>query len=168
MAHIGNGIVARRLNLVRSVVIFFATGFGSGFSPFAPGTAGSVVGAVLVWLFFAPMWQRSVALALIVFAILFAASCWISSEAERIFDEHDSPKIVIDEVLGMAATMFLNPPGWLCLIAGFLIFRLFDIIKPPPARWIDREMRGGGGVMLDDLAAAVYANLALRLIVRLV
>jgi phosphatidylglycerophosphatase A len=153
---------------VRSRVIFFATGFGSGFSPFAPGTAGSVVGAVLVWLFFAPLWQRSVALALIVFAILFAASCWISGEAERIFNEHDSPKIVIDEVMGMAATMFLNPLGWPYLLAGFLIFRLFDIIKPPPAHWFDREIGGGGGVMLDDLAAAIYANLALRLIARLV
>ena len=148
-------------------MIFFATGFGSGYSPVAPGTAGSIVGALLVWVVFGPMWRVSVALGLIVFAIVFGASCRVASEAERIFNEHDSPKIVIDEILGMVATMFLNPLGWQYMAAGFLIFRLFDIIKPPPARWIDREVSGGTGVMLDDLAAAVYANLALRLIARL-
>lgn len=159
---------SRRLSVVRSVVIFFATGFGSGFSPIAPGTAGSIVGALVVGLVFGPLWRRSVTLALLVFAIVFIASCRIAGEAERIFNEHDSPKIVIDEVLGMAATMFLNPLGWQYMAAGFLIFRLFDIIKPPPARWIDREVGGGAGVMLDDLAAAVYANLALQLIARLI
>ena len=160
-------MVAGRLSVVRSVVIFFATGFGSGYSPVAPGTAGSIVGALLVWVVFGPMWRTSVALAVIVFVVVFTASCRVASEAERIFNEHDSPKIVIDEVLGMAATMFFNPLGWQYMAAGFLIFRLFDIIKPPPARWIDREVSGGMGVMLDDLAAAVYANLALRLIARL-
>lgn len=159
-------MVAGRLGVVRSVVILLATGFGSGYSPVAPGTAGSIVGALLVWVVFGPMWQASVPLALIVFVVAFAASCRLAGEAERIFNEHDSPKIVIDEVLGMAATMFLNPLGWQYMAAGFLIFRLFDIIKPPPARWIDREVSGGTGVMLDDLAAAVYANLALRLIAR--
>jgi phosphatidylglycerophosphatase A len=152
---------------VRSVAIFLATGFGSGYSPVAPGTAGSIVGVLLVWVVFGPMWRASVAFALIVFVVVFGASCWVASEAERVFNEHDSPKIVIDEVLGMTATMFLNPLGWRYMVAGFLIFRLFDIIKPPPARWIDREVSGGMGVMLDDLAAAVYANLALRLIARL-
>jgi phosphatidylglycerophosphatase A len=148
--------------LMRPIVLFFATGAGSGYSPVAPGTAGSLVGLVLVWAVFEPIWRYSWPAALIIFAILFGAGCWIAGAAETIFAEHDSSRIVLDEVLGMVATMFLNPIGWRYLLAGFVIFRLFDIIKPPPASLIDREVGGGVGVMLDDLVAAVYANIALR------
>ena len=97
-----------------------------------------------------------------------STACWISGRAEVIFNEPDSSKIVIDEVFGMAATMFLNPIGWPQLLAGFVLFRLFDIIKPFPANLIDRRMRGGAGVMLDDLAAAVYANSILRLAIHFI
>ena len=152
---------------MRSLIIFFATGIYSGYSPIAPGTAGSVVGLVVVWLVFGPLWMHSPALCLMVFAIAFAIACWISDRAEKIFDNHDDSRIVIDEVLGMAATMFGNPItfGWLML--GFLLFRVADVIKPWPANLIDRRMRNGAGVMLDDLAAAIYANIVLQLIVRL-
>jgi phosphatidylglycerophosphatase A len=144
---------------MRSLIIFFATGIYSGYSPIAPGTAGSVVGLAVVWLGFGPLWRHSPAIA-------FAISCWISDRAEKIFDQHDDSRIVIDEVLGMAATMFGNPltAGWLML--GFILFRAADVIKPWPANLIDRRMRNGAGVMLDDLAAAIYANIALQLIVR--
>jgi phosphatidylglycerophosphatase A len=151
---------------MRSLIIFFATGFYSGYSPIAPGTAGSVVGLAVIWLGFGPLWEHSHPLCLIVFAILFAISCWISDRAEKIFDQHDDSRIVIDEVLGMAATMFGNPLTVGYLLLGFILFRVADVIKPWPANLIDRRMRNGAGVMLDDLAAAIYANIVLQVIVR--
>jgi len=152
---------------MRALIIFFATGVYSGYSPIAPGTAGSVVGMAVVWLVFGPLWVHSHAICLIVFAIAFAIACSISDRAEKIFETHDDSRIVLDEVLGMAATMFGNPItfGWLML--GFLLFRIADVIKPWPANVIDRRMRNGTGVMLDDLAAAIYANIVLQMIWRL-
>jgi phosphatidylglycerophosphatase A len=151
---------------MRSLILFFATGFGSGYAPVAPGTAGSVVGMVVVWFIFGPLWMRSPALCLLIFAIAFVIACWISDQAEKIFDNHDDSRIVIDEVLGMAVTMFGNPITFPWLMLGFLLFRIADVIKPWPASWIDRRMRNGAGVMLDDLAAAIYANIVLQVIVR--
>ena len=152
---------------MRPLIIFFATGVYSGYAPVAPGTAGSVVGMLLVWFVFGPLWMRAPALCIAIFAIAFAIACWISDRAEKIFEQHDDSRIVIDEVLGMAATMFGNPItiGW--LVAGFLLFRIADVIKPWPANLIDRRIRNGAGVMLDDLAAAVYANIVLQIIWRL-
>ena len=151
---------------MRSLIVFLATGFYSGYAPVAPGTAGSVVGLVLVWIVWGPLWTRSPWLCLLVFAIAFVIACWISDRAERIFENHDDSHIVIDEVLGMAATMFGNPTAFGWLLAGFLLFRIADVIKPWPASWFDRRMRNGTGVMLDDLAAAIYANIVLHVIVR--
>ena len=152
---------------MRALIIFFATGIYSGYSPIAPGTAGSVVGMAVVWLVFGPLWAHSPALCLIVFAIAFAIACWISDRAEKIFDTHDDSRIVLDEVLGMPATMFGNPISFGWLMLGFLLFRIADVIKPWPANVIDRRMRNGAGVMLDDLAAAIYANIVLQVIWRL-
>src|SRR5271157_3399596 len=144
---------------MRSLILFFATGAYTGYFPVASGTAGSIPGLLLTWLVFAPMWQYSTALFLVVFAILFAASCWIAGRAEEIFGQRDDSRIVIDEVLGMVATMFLLPTDWRHLALGFFLFRLFDVLKPFPANVIDRRMPGGAAVMLDDLSSAVYANL---------
>jgi phosphatidylglycerophosphatase A len=151
---------------MRSLIVFLATGFCSGYAPVAPGTAGSVVGLVLVWIVWGPLWARSPSLCLLIFAIVFAISCWVSDRAEQIFENHDDSHIVIDEVLGMAATMFGNPITFVWLMVGFLLFRISDVIKPWPASWFDRRMRNGAGVMLDDLAAAIYANIVLHVIVR--
>lgn len=151
---------------MRSLIIFLATGAYSGYSPVAPGTAGSVVGLVVIWLAFGPLWIYSPALTLAIFAIAFAISCWISGQAEIIFKEPDSSKIVIDEVLGMAATMFGNPLTLPWMLAGFLAFRVFDVVKPFPAGVIDRKVPGGTGVMLDDLAAAIYANIVIQVLHR--
>src|SRR4029077_11946042 len=137
---------------MRAFILFFATGIYSGYAPIAPGTAGSVVGLAIIWLAFGPLWMPSPALCLLVFAIAFAIACWISDRAEKIFDNHDDSRIVIDEVLRMAGTMFGNPTasfGW--MMVGFLLFRVADVIKPWPANLIDLPMRNGAGVMLDDL-----------------
>jgi len=151
---------------MRQLAIFIATGAWSGYAPFAPGTAGSIVG-LIVGLLVAPIWRRWPWAFLMVFVIIFAAACWIAGRAEQILGEHDSSKIVLDEVLGMIATMFMNPTGWIALAAGFALFRFFDIIKPFPASSIDRRVRGGMGVMLDDMAAGIYANLVLQVARRL-
>jgi phosphatidylglycerophosphatase A len=151
---------------MRALIIFFATGIYTGYAPIAPGTAGSVVGLVLAWAVFGPLWTASPVVCLIVFTIAFIPACWISTRAEVIFGQHDSPHIVLDEVLGMVATMFGNPLTWPYLLSGFLMFRFFDVIKPFPANLLDRRVPGGAGVMLDDLAAAIYANIVLQVIGR--
>jgi len=146
---------------------FLASGGCIGYIPIASGTFGSIEGLLLGWFLFGLIAQRSIAAAVILFALLFAASCWIADRAEQAFAEHDSSRIVIDEILGMAAAMFLIPMRWPWIAAAFVLFRLFDIVKPWPAGLIDRGMRGGTGVMLDDLAAGIYANLALQAVFRL-
>jgi phosphatidylglycerophosphatase A len=148
---------------VRKTILFLASGFYSGYAPFAPGTAGSVVGLLLAWGVTVPLGQRSQLAALALIAALFVAGCWLSRRAEELLDEHDSSRIVIDEIVGMALTMYLCPAAsWIAFGAGFALFRLFDILKPEPAGLIDRRMRGGVAVMLDDVAAAIYANLVLH------
>ena len=146
---------------MRQLIIFIATGAWTGYAPFAPGTFGSIVGLLIGYLV-APVWRHSPAAFLMGFAIAFALACAIAGRAEKMLGEHDSSKIVLDEVLGMVATMFMNPVTWISLAAGFALFRILDIIKPFPASLIDRRVRGGAGVMLDDMAAAIYANLVLQ------
>ncbi len=152
---------------MRKLIVFLATAGYAGFVPVAPGTAGSVVGLVIAWAIFGGIWHVPWQITVPAFVVLFVAACWISGRAEEIFNEPDSSHIVIDEVLGIIATMFLNPVDWKHLVAGFALFRLFDIVKPFPANTIDRNMRGGLGVMLDDVAAAIYANIVLRILARL-
>jgi phosphatidylglycerophosphatase A len=146
---------------------FLASGGYIGYIPFASGTFGSIEGVLLGWFLFGFVTQRSLFAAGILFALLFGAACWIADRAEQAFAEHDSSRIVIDEILGMAAAMFLIPMRWPWIAAAFGLFRLFDIVKPWPASLIDRRMRGGKGVMLDDLAAGIYANLTLQAVFRL-
>ena len=153
---------------MRRLIVFFATAAYSGFVPVAPGSAGSLVGLIVAWAVFGRLCQVSWQIAAVVFVALFVLACWIAGRAEEIFDETDSLHIVIDEVFGMVATMFLNPVDPVHLVVGFALFRLFDITKPFPAGLIERRLRGGAGVMLDDLAAAIYANIALRILARII
>lgn len=101
-----------------------------------------------------------------IFVMAFVVACYVAGAAESIWGEHDSSHIVLDEIFGMIAALFLLPSGWLWTVAAFALFRLFDILKPWPASSFDR-MSGGGGVMLDDLAAGIYANLVLQIARRL-
>ena len=146
---------------MRFVALALATSAGVGYIPFAPGTFGSLAGLVLWWVLPADI---SFQLALI--AVIFVAGSWSGSVAERHFGTTDPGPVVIDEVLGMLVTLFLNPVTWVGAVLGFLLFRLSDIVKPFPANKLE-QLHGGIGVMADDLMAAIYANLALRIILAL-
>lgn len=142
----------------RALAVAVGTGLGSGFSPIAPGTAGSAVGVALFALL-APAGPAALAAAVLV---LFPVGVWAAGVCGERYGNHDDGRIVIDEIVGQLVTLATFPaaPGW--LLAGFLLFRLSDIVKPPPARRIDRTWRTPWGVMTDDLVAGVYANLALQ------
>jgi phosphatidylglycerophosphatase A len=144
---------------MRFVALALATSGGVGYIPFAPGTFGSLAGLLLWWLL-----PGSLSVQLTVIVVIFIVGSWSGSEAERHFASTDPGPVVIDEVLGMLVTLFLNPVGWGGAILGFLLFRASDIIKPYPANKLE-QLHGGVGVMADDLMAAIYANLALRMII---
>ena len=95
----------------------------------------------------------------------FALGVWICDRTARDLGVHDHPAIVWDEVIGYFVTMITAPPGWVWIVAGFALFRLFDILKPWPIRWIDRHVHGGVGIMLDDVLAGVFAWLSMQLII---
>lgn len=139
-----------------------ATWGGSGYSPFASGTVGSLA-AIPFYLWLA---RLPLPFYLLTLAAFFFLSCWISGKAEIIFQEKDSGKIVIDEVVGYLVTMTAIPFDWRYIVAGFFLFRLFDIVKPPPANWFDRKLKNGYGVVLDDVAAGFYAWLCLFVLSR--
>ncbi len=149
-------------SLLKNPIHALALGFGSGLAPRAPGTFGTLVGVGLYWLL------QSMALSLTIYIALivgcFFAGIWICQYTANALGVHDHPAIVWDEVVGYLITMMFAPSGWLWMLIGFALFRLFDIWKPWPIRVIDRCMHGGLGIMLDDVLAAVYAAIVLALI----
>ncbi|HOO90641.1 MAG TPA: phosphatidylglycerophosphatase A, partial [Syntrophales bacterium] len=141
-----------------------ATGLGSGLSPVAPGTIGTLVG-IPVYLIFSRLSWPLYLLSVVAFS-LFAV--YVSQEAERIYHEKDPGRIVIDEIAGFLVTMFLVTPTAWSVLGGFLLFRTFDIIKPFPIRVCERRLPGGYGVVGDDIIAGIYANIVLLLLLRFV
>lgn len=143
------------------LAVFIATAGYSGYFPFAPGTVGSAVGLLvyaLVWWLGSPVFEVTLILA------LFAAGVWAGTTAERYFGGVDPGPIVLDEVVGMLITLaFIPGLGWSGALAGFVLFRIFDVIKPYPAAQFE-QWHGGLGVMADDAMAAIYANVSLRLL----
>jgi phosphatidylglycerophosphatase A len=149
---------------VTRLAVFLATVAYCGYFPVAPGTVGSAAGLVvylLVW------WAQSPVLEVGLIVGLFAVGVWAGTTAERYFGGIDPGPIVIDEVVGMLVTLAFIPVGWSGAIAGFVLFRIFDVIKPYPAGRFER-LHGGLGVMADDAMAAVYANISLRIVMWLV
>ncbi len=141
------------------LAVFICTFGYIGFAPFAPGTVGSAAGVLLYAL------MRTAGLPpaadLVVIAVLFVAGIWSGTEAERYFGTTDPGPGVIDEVAGMLITLYLLPPTWPVMIAGFFVFRALDVFKPWPANRLER-LHGGLGMMADDAMAAVYGNLIMR------
>lgn len=142
---------------MKTVVIFFATGAWSGYFPVASGTMGTLVGVAL----FLPLAGLSETTCALFTLFLSLFGVWVSGEAEKIFNEKDSGKIVIDEIAGMFVTLLWIPVTLPGVCAGFLLFRFFDIYKPFPKL---EKISGGWGVMLDDIVAGVISNLILRLL----
>lgn len=146
----------RRL-ILRDPSGWIACGFGSGLAPFAPGTFGSAA-ALLPWLLLRqlPLWG-----VLLVTAGTFAIGVWASERCAARLGLQDPGWIVIDEFVGQWLALLLAPPGWPWMLAGFALFRLFDVWKPWPVSWADRNVHGGLGVMLDDAMAGAMAAGAL-------
>jgi phosphatidylglycerophosphatase A len=143
------------------LAVFLATVAYCGYFPIAPGTVGSAAGLVvylLVW------WTRSPILEGGLIAATFVIGTWAGTHAERYFGGIDPGPVVIDEVLGMLITLAFIPVGWSGALAGFVLFRIFDVLKPFPANRLE-TFHGGFGIMADDAMAGVYANLVLRLLI---
>lgn len=149
--------LARRV--LRSPVNFLAFGFGSGLAPVAPGTFGSIPGLLLGWATL----QLDAYVQLGIAAFLFAAGVWLCGRCSRNLGVHDHGGIVWDEITGMYVTLLLAPPTVLGFGLAFALFRVFDILKPWPIRDLDHRLGGGLGIMLDDVAAALYALIFLAL-----
>jgi phosphatidylglycerophosphatase A len=144
---------------VTRLAVFLATVAYCGYFPVAPGTVGSAAGLVvylLVW------WSHSPVVEVGLIALTFVVGAWSATHAERFFGGIDPGPVVIDEVLGMLLTLAFIPVGWSGALAGFFIFRVFDVIKPWPANRLEK-LHGGFGIMADDAMAGVYANLVLRI-----
>ncbi len=146
--------------MIRFFVILFSSGFGSGYLPVGSGTAGSVVGCAIFFLFhrMSPLLYLITVLSFIVFSV------WISARAEIIYGKKDDRRIVIDEIAGMLVGLFAMPVDLKILMAGFILFRFFDISKIFPANVAQSKLNGGFAVVTDDIVAGIYTNISLQLL----
>ncbi len=145
--------------LSKHPVLILATGFGSGLLPKAPGTFGTLI-AVPIYIFISGFDAASY---WITFMALFLIGILICKTATQILKVHDHPSIVWDEIVGYLITMYSLPQHWTMVVAGFLLFRLLDIWKPWPIKMLDQTVKGGLGIMLDDVVAGVTANIILQI-----
>ncbi len=145
----------------RNPVHLLAFGFGAGLSPKAPGTAGTAV-AMLIYLLLPPMPPMVFAWLIV---ISFLTGLWLCGKAATDLGVHDHSGIVWDEFVGYWITMFMAPGGIIWAVLGFVLFRLLDIFKPWPIKWVDKELKGGVGIMLDDVLAGIMAALCIQAIV---
>ncbi len=150
-----DGSLARRV--LRDPVHLLAFGLGTGLSPIAPGTIGSLLGAALAWVAL----PLGIELQLVLAGMLIVAGVWICGESARRIGVHDHSGIVWDEIAGIYLVLFWLPPSITLWALGFGLFRLFDIWKPWPISDLDHRLKGGLGIMLDDLVAALYAAVLL-------
>lgn len=146
---------------VNALAKLVATALGAGYAPRAPGTFGTAVAVPLAWaLASLSVWQF---ILVAVGVTLLGVAC--AQRADRAWGTEDNQRIVIDEVAGYLFTVALvDRSGWVPLLAGFVVFRALDILKPPPIRWLDEHLPGGWGVVLDDVAAGVMGAGALLLL----
>jgi phosphatidylglycerophosphatase A len=147
-------------SLNQKVIKFFATGFGSGLIGPAPGTCGTLVAVPLVYIMM--KFLNPVTYLIATVAMVFVATA-ISELYELQVKTHDLGEVVIDEIVGFMVSMAWMPLSWKAFVAGFILFRFFDIIKPYPISYIDRKVRGGLGVVLDDVAAGLATNICLQM-----
>jgi len=146
--------------LLSDPVHLLAFGFGSGCSRFAPGTFGTLA-AIPIFLI---LNQLSTSLYLVITLFMFLIGIWLCSETTKKLKVHDHPGIVWDEIVGYLVTMIAAPKGWIWIVVGFVLFRIFDILKPWPISIADKKIHGGFGIMFDDVIAGVFAFFLLHII----
>lgn len=142
----------------QKTIIFLATGGLIGFAPVAPGTFGSLAALPLCWL----VASISAGPGLVLILALIGLSTWVAHAAEQIEAQKDPKQVVIDEFCGMTVALFALPFTPALALGGFALFRVFDIFKPFPIRWLEKKVPGGPGIVLDDIIAGLFANLVLR------
>ncbi|MBL7191886.1 phosphatidylglycerophosphatase A [bacterium] len=142
----------------RFIILFFATGAGTGYAPIASGTIATLIPGIPLYLLFS---RLSTPLYIIFLVIFIAAAVYFSEAGDRMLGEKDSHKIVIDELAGYLVTMCFAPKTIPAIAAGFLLFRFYDIVKIQPAKWMEDNLPGGMGVVFDDVMAGIYANITL-------
>jgi phosphatidylglycerophosphatase A len=145
---------------LRNPVNFLAFGLGSGCVPKAPGTFGTAAAV----LFYLPLQYLSLWLYLGFIVVTFVLGVWLCDRASKTLGVHDHGGIVWDEFVGYWITMIAAPAGWVWILVGFLLFRLFDIWKPWPIKVADNVIEGGFGIMIDDVLAGIYALICLQLL----
>lgn len=147
-------------SLLKDPVHFLSFGFGTGYIPKAPGTAGTLVGVAL----YIPLQFLSDIIYAVVLVMMFLLGCWLCAKTSAVLGTHDHGAIVWDEIVGYLLTMLAAPVGWAWIVLGFLLFRLFDILKPWPISWFDKQVKGGFGIMLDDVIAAIFGLIIIQII----
>lgn len=148
------------VDLLKRPACFLAYGFGSGLAPKAPGTFGTLAAIPL----FLMMQNLSLMSYLSVVLLGFVAGIWICQQAVNWLGQEDPSAVVWDEFVGYWVTMIAAPTGWQWVIAGFVLFRLFDILKPWPISWCDKKLHGGFGIMLDDVVAGLMALIVMQVL----
>ncbi len=141
-------------------ILFIAQGAFSGRFPFAPGTAGTLVAVLFYWVLI----RLPLTWYFILCILTIGIAVWSADKAEKLLGKKDDPSIVIDEVAGYLVAMTMVPTGWGFIVAGFLLFRVFDIVKPFPLENL-QDLRGGWGIVADDIGAGIYTNLVLQITV---
>jgi len=147
------------LHELKDPVVFLALGMGSGLSPKAPGTAGTLLTVPLVYF----LQQQTLLIYLLATLFVLVTGSWVCGYAAKKLQVHDHASIVYDEVAGFLITMIMVPAGWYWMFSGFVLFRFFDAIKPWPISWFDKNIDGGFGIMLDDVIAGLISLCCLLL-----
>ncbi|KEQ16880.1 phosphatidylglycerophosphatase A family protein [Endozoicomonas numazuensis] len=155
--------VSKTPSVWKNPVHFFAFGLGSGLSPVAPGTFGTLAAIPFYLVFqYLPLWNY-----LLVLAVSIVLGIWLCGKTSKDLGVHDHPGIVWDEFVGYWITMLVAPSGWEWVLTGFILFRIFDIWKPWPIGWLDQKVHGGLGIMIDDIIAGIFALISLQVIAHL-
>ncbi len=147
--------------MLKRPVCFLGLGFGSGLAPFAPGTFGTIAAIPIYML----MELLPLTIYLLVTTIFFILGIYICQKSADWLGKDDPSAVVWDEIAGYLVTMIAAPSGWAWMLLGFVLFRFFDIIKPWPISWFDKNLHGGLGIMVDDVVAGMFAAFCLQLIV---
>ncbi|OUR73999.1 phosphatidylglycerophosphatase A [Methylophaga sp. 41_12_T18] len=139
--------------LLKRPACFLGLGFGSGLAPKAPGTFGTLAALPIYWL----MKDLPLTIYLLITVLAFIAGIWICQKSADWLNKDDPSAVVWDEIVGYLVTMIAVPSGWQWMLAGFVLFRFFDILKPWPISYFDKNLHGGLGIMFDDVVAGLFA-----------